>query len=130
MTSLDTNVSNYTLSELLSIVGITNEDIKELAMTPKMVNSIKSAFTSRRCVSIQAPRYAGQEGGVFTLEDTIISDKPELDSGIDQETMLKSVKSALKNMSEKRRAILLLRYGVIKEKDIETLGAVDDKKRR
>ena len=29
MTSLDTNVSNYTLSELLSIVGITNEDINE-----------------------------------------------------------------------------------------------------
>ena len=45
MTSLDTNVSNYTLSELLSIVGITNEDINEdivLNKTNKLINKFKN----------------------------------------------------------------------------------------
>lgn len=45
MTSLDTNVSNYTLSELLSIVGITNEDINEdivLNKTNQLINKFKN----------------------------------------------------------------------------------------
>jgi hypothetical protein len=44
MTSLDTNVSNYTLSELLTIVELNNEDINEetiLTKTNKLINKFK-----------------------------------------------------------------------------------------
>ena len=45
MTSLDTNVSNYTLSELLEIVGLNNDDdINEesiLTNTNKLINRFK-----------------------------------------------------------------------------------------
>lgn len=45
MTSLDTNVSNYTLSELLTIVGIDNEDINEttiLSKTNQLIHKFKN----------------------------------------------------------------------------------------
>lgn len=45
MTSLDTNVSNYTLSELLSIVELNNEDINEdtvLTKTNKLIARFKN----------------------------------------------------------------------------------------
>jgi hypothetical protein len=45
MTSLDTNVSNYTLSELLTIVELNDEDINEetiLTKTNKLINKFKN----------------------------------------------------------------------------------------
>jgi hypothetical protein len=45
MTDIDTNVSNYTLSELLSIAGIENEDINEeniLTNTNSLINKFKN----------------------------------------------------------------------------------------
>ena len=45
MTSLDTDVSNYTLSELLTIVGIDNEDINEdtiLSKTNQLIHKFKN----------------------------------------------------------------------------------------
>jgi len=45
MTDIDTNVSNYTLSELLTIVGIENEDVTHdeiLQQTGKLINKFKS----------------------------------------------------------------------------------------
>ena len=44
MTDIDTNVSNYTLSELLTIVGIENEDVTHdeiLQQTSKLINKFK-----------------------------------------------------------------------------------------
>ena len=44
MTDIDTNVGNYTLSELLTIVGIENDDINEEAImdrTDKLINQFK-----------------------------------------------------------------------------------------
>jgi hypothetical protein len=44
MTDIDTNVDNYTLSELLTIVGIENDDINEdaiMARTDKLINQFK-----------------------------------------------------------------------------------------
>jgi hypothetical protein len=44
MTDIDTNVGNYTLSELLTIVGIENDDINEeaiMARTDKLINQFK-----------------------------------------------------------------------------------------
>jgi hypothetical protein len=45
MTDIDTNVSNYTLSELLSIAGIENEDVNEeqiLTNTNALINKFKN----------------------------------------------------------------------------------------
>jgi hypothetical protein len=45
MTSIDTNVSNYTLSELLTIVGIDNEDVDQneiLNKTNKLIHQFKT----------------------------------------------------------------------------------------
>jgi len=41
MTDIDTNVSNYTLSELLTIVGIENEDVTQEEITSKTSSLIK-----------------------------------------------------------------------------------------
>jgi hypothetical protein len=44
MTDIDTNVGNYTLSELLTIAGIENDDINEeaiVAKTDKLINRFK-----------------------------------------------------------------------------------------
>ena len=44
MTDIDTNVSNYTLSELLTIVDIENEDIDKdqiIAKTNQLINKFK-----------------------------------------------------------------------------------------
>jgi hypothetical protein len=45
MTSIDTNVSNYTLSELLTIVGVDNEDVDKneiLNKTNKLIHQFKT----------------------------------------------------------------------------------------
>ena len=44
MTDIDTNVANYTLSELLTIVGIENEEVTEddiMRKTDKLINQFK-----------------------------------------------------------------------------------------
>lgn len=99
---------------------ITDKEIKELQMTPKMLRSVKSAINSRQCLSLSMPLKKG-DGDSGCLEDVIRCNKPEADSPIDQDTMIKAVKNALKGMTEKRRTILLLRYGVIKQQDVKSL---------
>jgi hypothetical protein len=46
MTDIDTNVSNYTLSELLTIVGIVNEDVNQEQILTK-TNSLISKFKNK-----------------------------------------------------------------------------------
>jgi len=107
------------------IQALTEKDIKELHMTPKMLGSVKSAIDSRRCLSLQMPvKGSGMvdSSRPSSLEDLIESDEPEADSPIDQDTMIAAVKNALKGMTDKRRTILLLRYGVIKKEDVRKLG--------
>ena len=44
MTDIDTNVGNYTLSELLTITGIENEEVTEdeiMRKTDKLINQFK-----------------------------------------------------------------------------------------
>ena len=50
MTSLDTNVSNYSLSELLTIVDLDNEDVNEdsiLSKTNHFINKFKNKSKSK-----------------------------------------------------------------------------------
>lgn len=114
-----------------TIEELTKEDAKNLNVTNKMIKSVKSAVNSKKCYSLDAPVYASDDGGTqLTVADTIVSNDEGPDCIMDQDKVITSVKSALKNMSEKRRTILLLRYGVIKERDIKFTGSIDDKKRR
>ncbi len=109
----------FLAEEEKKIEDVSTEDMSELQITNKMLKSIKSALNSKNCSSFNTPVYANGEDS-YTLED-VYSDPKQNEgnnSSLDYETMLNSVKSALKKMPEKRRTILLLRYGVINKNDV------------
>lgn len=107
------------VSDLYSI------DPKDYSMTKKMLKSIKSAVSSKQVTSLNKPLYIDDTGGpgaMTTLEDVLPDTNNEnnnnQDFNLDQKTIVGVVKDALKNMPEKRRLILLLRYNIINESDV------------
>lgn len=92
------------------------EDIEKFNLTDKKLKRIQSAISTKKIVSINAPTWSDNDS--YTLEDSI-EDKNAISSEImDNKNMITAVKEALRMMPEKRRLILLLRYGVITEKDL------------
>lgn len=116
-------INKFLADQEKTLDELDSQDRQTLGMTDKMVGSVKSAIKSRRCVSLNTPVHnSGNDGGSWSLEDVIPDeDDKELDSGLDKEKMILAVKDALKAMPEKRRNILLLRYGVIKAKDLKPI---------
>jgi RNA polymerase sigma factor (sigma-70 family) len=112
------------------ITNLLDIEAKDFDISEKMLNSINSAIRSRHVTSLQNPIGKAADAG-STLEDLIPSSQPESETDdvgrgahgrdFDQKIMIRVVKEALKAMPEKRKLILLLRYGVIKEKDLKKI---------
>lgn len=107
------NVENQNVTD---IAVLSEKDKKELQVSDKMFNSVKSAIKSKQVSSLHKPIY--NDGEQITLEDIIPAENNSFDNIIDKQIMIKTVKEALKAMPEKRRLILLLRYDVI-NKDLK-----------
>lgn len=102
------NEENKNISD---INNLNEEEKLELQISPKMLNSVKSAMKSKQVTSINKPIY--NDGELTSLEDIIPANNHSFDTDMDKDIMIKTVKDALKAMPEKRRLILLLRYDVI-----------------
>ncbi len=86
---------------------------KRFGVTSKMLRCIKAALQSKWVQSIHDPVYTDEVAGL-TLEDTIIDNSSETSEvTIDSDTIVKSAAKALKNLSERERMILLLRFNII-----------------
>lgn len=103
--------------DLYDISDINPEDYD---ISEKMHRSILSAISSRQISSLNTPiSKANTDESCATLEDVVSDNTSEVcDQSIDRELVIGAMKNALKAMPEKRRLILLLRYDVIKSKDI------------
>lgn len=102
------------------LYDISDINPQDYDISEKMHRSILSAISSRQVSSMSTPisRANTNESGA-TLEDIIPDNTSDVcDQNIDRELMIGAMKNALKAMPEKRRLILLLRYDVIKAKDI------------
>jgi len=97
------------------------EDIEKYSMTKKKLNRIESAITSKKIVSLNAPTWNNNDDS-YTMEEVIKDNNTMTEEMMDKKIMVDIVKEALRQMPEKRKLILLLRYGVIKEKELKLLN--------
>lgn len=117
-------------NKLLKKLRLTNQDLYDISdinprdydLSEKMLGSIQSALQSKQITSFNKPLYA--DGELSTLESILPDDNEsnEPDCNIDRELVVLAIKNALKAMPEKRRLILLLRYDVLKEKDVPAVA--------
>lgn len=114
---------NTEFHDLIANAGINETKVE--GFTDKMLSSINSAVSSRYVKSLDEPVYGdfGSDKNTGSFGDTIIDEKPMADSKIDHGLMVEFVKNALRDLSVRERLIILLRFDVITEKDVEVLGA-------
>jgi len=101
-----------------NIIELDEEEIKKYNITNKKLKRIKNAVSSKKVVSMHSP-VTKQNSETYTYEDTIIDGSELPENSLDKKIMVETIKQALKLMPEKRKLVLLLRYGVIKEKEIK-----------
>jgi RNA polymerase sigma factor (sigma-70 family) len=102
----------------LELKDVTDVKATDYDLSPKMLRSVQSALRSKQVSSLSAPCYKDSDGCETVgdrLEDESLVPSTE---ALDGETIVAAMKSALLAMPEKRRLILLLRYGVINEQDL------------
>lgn len=93
-------------------------------VTEKMVSNIQSAIQTRYISSLEQPISVGRSGAhnfygeAGTLKDTIPEEKPTLDKLFDQAKLIDVFRDGLKNLSDRERFILLLRFDIITGEDI------------
>jgi RNA polymerase primary sigma factor len=114
--------------DVADILNMTDEEAGDYGLSKKMLKSIKCAIKSKHVAFMQTPPWLDHSGsaGETTLEDSISSEHNSLDPGedsgrehvLDKKIMLSVAKETLRSMPEKRKLILLLRYGVIDEADL------------
>jgi hypothetical protein len=92
------------------------QDIEKYNLTNKKLKRIQSAVGSKKIISLNAAAWS--ENDSFTVEDLIEDTKSISSELIDNKSVIAAIKMALKEMPEKRRLVLLLRYGVINEIDL------------
>ena len=102
-----------------TISDVTTTNVKEYDLTKKKLTRIKRALNSKFVVSLQKPIFQSDEGSSGTLEDIIVDENSSSERVVDKKIMIETVKRAIKIMPEKRKLILLLRFGLIKEEDID-----------
>lgn len=98
-------------------------------VTEKMVTNIQSAIQTRYISSLEQPVSAGRSGGqnfygeAGMLKDIIPEEKPSLDKLFDQAKLIDVFRDGLKNLSDRERFILLLRFDIISGDDISEKDA-------
>jgi len=112
--------------DIADIADMTDEEATDYNISKKMLKSIKCAIRSKHITSLQAPITHQTYSVESTVQDCISSDHNSLDPGedsgrehiLDKRIMLSVAKETLRSLPEKRKLILLLRYGVIDEHDL------------
>lgn len=92
-------------------------------VTEKMVSNIQSAIQTRYITSLEQPVSFGKSASSFydeggTLKEMIPEEKPSLDKLFDQAKLIDVFRDGLKNLSDRERFILLLRFDIISGDDI------------
>jgi len=103
-----------------NIIELNEEDIKNYNLSNKKLSRIKNASSTKKIISLQAN--VGSKNETYTYEEVIEDPSESPENSFDKKFMISTVKEALKLMPEKRKLILLLRYGVIKEKELRKLN--------
>jgi len=97
------------------VININGDTVSE-----KMLRSIRCAIESRYIGSLDKPISSKTgDGGVATLKDFLPENKPSLDKLFDQAKLIHIFRDGLKNLPERERYILLLRFDIISENDIK-----------
>lgn len=96
------------------IDGADAKEKEEDGCSAKMLQSITMANRSRNVSSMDEQLKSANGDGNNTLKDTLVSDE-NIETKYGNVQLISLVKNALKNLSDKERYILLLRFDVIKE---------------
>jgi len=96
-------------------IKIDGENVSE-----KMMNSVQSAIRSKYISSIEQPTSFGRNDFDNTsLRDVLPDSKESLDKSFDQKKLVDILEKGLNLLTPRERYILLLRFDVIKEEEIE-----------
>lgn len=112
-------------SEIQELIASAHTDDKKfVGFTDKMLSSINSAMSSRFVKSLDESASVPSKGSEYhmSLGDTLEDEKALADAKLDQGTMVKFVREALKNLSVRERLIILLRFDVITEDEVAFYG--------
>lgn len=110
---------NKTFQSLIE-EGISSIEINGETVSEKMMRSVQSAIRSRWISSIDKPVGGkNNDGETGTLKDIIPEEKPPIDRLFDQSKMVDIIADGLKTLSDRERNILLLRFDVVSEEEIE-----------
>lgn len=112
---------NKTFQELIE-EGITAMEINGEMVSEKMMRSVQSAIRSRWISSIDKPIGKNtQDGEAGSLKD-ILPEKSKIptDQLFDQSKMVQIIARGLEALDDRERNILLLRFDVISEEEIES----------
>jgi len=92
-------------------------------VTTKMLGSINSAMSSKYIRSLDEEiRAFGEDSGV-SMKENLADPSSSQEQKIDQALMVNFVRRGLKKLSPRERLVILLRFGVINNDDVKTLGA-------
>lgn len=95
---------------------------ENVPVTNKMISNIRSAMQSRYISSLEQPIGAGKNsdnaGDCGSLKDVIPETKPGLEKLFDQAKLVDIFREGLKNLTDRERYILLLRFDLIGGEEI------------
>lgn len=112
---------NSNLEDLMSSSETPN--LEKYPVTTKMLGSINSAISSRYIKSLDEDTgKVGDDTGI-SMKENLVDEKPGQDQRIDQQLMIRFVQNGLKKLTPRERLVILLRFSVINESDVATLGA-------
>jgi len=111
---------NQTFQSLIES-GYDNIEVNGESVSEKMMRSVQSAIRSKYISSIEQPISNGNEQDSGTLKDILPENKPSLDRLFDQAKLVDIVSEGLKLLSERERLILLLRFDVVGEEEVDSL---------
>lgn len=109
---------NKTFQNLIE-AGYKGIEVDGDIVSEKMIRSVQSAIRSKYISSIDQPisgKNDGESSG--SLKDVIPEYKPGLDRLFDQAKLVDIVADGLKELSERERLILLLRFDVLSEEEV------------
>jgi RNA polymerase sigma factor (sigma-70 family) len=113
----------HKLKNLGMAVDFSNISSKDFGISNKTLESIKNATNVNKLVYFNQPikkdSASGTESNSMEAILTVVEETSGYDHSFDNHVFFKSVKDAIKSMPKKRRLILLLRYGIINEEQLE-----------
>jgi len=98
--------------------GFKEIEVDGESVSEKMMRSVQSAITSKYVTSIDQPTSNKDDQETGSLKDTLPEIKPGLDRLFDQAKLVDIISDGLMSLSDRERLILLLRFDVVDESNI------------